>query len=61
MLLGDEDRLHTNIATLTRRLGERSVQATLAEGATLGFDDVAALALRTITAARHREPTGPSA
>jgi predicted ATPase/DNA-binding SARP family transcriptional activator len=61
MLLGDEDRLRASIATLTARLGEQTAQATLAEGAALGFDDVVSLARRTITAARHREPTGPSA
>jgi hypothetical protein len=60
MLLGDEDRLQASIATVTARLGQQTAQATLAEGATLGFDDVVALARQTITAARHREPTRPS-
>jgi tetratricopeptide (TPR) repeat protein len=58
MLLGDTDRLQASIATLTTRLGGRTAEDTLAEGAALGFDDIAALARRTITAARTREPTG---
>ncbi|WP_142096637.1 hypothetical protein [Pseudonocardia cypriaca] len=67
--LGDAD-LHaagrrgpptSSIAALTARLGEQTAEATLAEGAALGFDDVVSLARRTImAAARHGEPTGPS-
>ena len=56
MLLGDDDRLQASIAALTERLGEQTVRAAFAEGAALGFDEVAALAQRSITAARAREP-----
>ena len=55
MLLGDHDRLQTSIAALTDRLDEQTVRAAFAEGAALGFDEVAALAQQSITAARTRE------
>lgn len=56
MLLGDEDRLQTSIAALTERLDEQTVRAAFAEGAALGFDEAAALAQRSIRAARVGEP-----
>ena len=59
VLLGDTDRLQASIATLITRLGGRTAEDTpTSEGAALGFDDIAALARRTTTAARTREPTG---
>jgi hypothetical protein len=55
MMLGDDDRLQTSVAALTERLGEQAARAAFAEGAALGFDEVAALAQRVITAARAGE------
>jgi hypothetical protein len=54
MLLGDEDRLHGGLAALAERLGGPAAEAAQAEGATLGFDEVTALALRTIRTAGSR-------
>jgi hypothetical protein len=57
MLLGDGDRLQASVAALTgRRLDEQTVRAVFAEGAVLGFDEAAALAQRSIRAARVGEP-----
>jgi hypothetical protein len=56
MLLGDDDRLQASIAALTERLDAQTVRAAFAEGAVLGFDEAAALAQRSIRAARVGEP-----
>jgi hypothetical protein len=51
LLLGDEDRFQSAVATLTDRLGAEAASA-LAEGAELAFDDAAALARATIATLR---------
>ena len=60
MLLGDQDRLQAGIDTVTARMGRQTAHATMAEGATLGYDDVAALARRTISIARDRATGVPT-
>ena len=60
MLLGDQDRLQAGIDTVTARMGRRTAHATMAEGAMLGYDDVAALARRAISSARDRATGVPT-
>jgi tetratricopeptide (TPR) repeat protein len=60
MLLGDQDRLQAGIETVAARMGRQTAHATMAEGATLGYDDVAALARRAISIARDRATGVPT-